>query len=118
VVDDEADARDLITTALELHGAEVTVAASVREALEALPRVRPTVLVSDIGMPGEDGYALIRELRARGETLPAVALTAYAGAEDLARALRAGYQLHIVKTTEPTALAAAIARVAHTAGAG
>jgi PAS domain S-box-containing protein len=111
VVDDEADARELITTALELHGAQVTAAASAREALEALPRVRPTVLVSDIGMPGEDGYALIRQLRARGETLPAVALTAYAGAEDRTRVLRAGYQVHVVKTAEPTALAAAIARL-------
>jgi PAS domain S-box-containing protein len=113
VVDDEADTRELLRVGLGQYGAEVVTAGSAREALAAVERERPAVLVSDIGMPGEDGYDLIREVRALdargGEELPAIALTAYARAEDRQRALAAGYQFHIPKPVEMSELASAVA---------
>ncbi|HYE63950.1 MAG TPA: ATP-binding protein [Pyrinomonadaceae bacterium] len=116
VVDDEADARSLVTTILEQCGAEVMTAASAFEALELLEKSRPDVLVSDIGMPEMDGYALIRKVRAlpaeRGGRTPAVALTAYARTEDRVRILSTGYQMHVAKPVEPTELAAAVASLA------
>jgi CheY-like chemotaxis protein len=88
-------------------------AASAQEALEAIERERPDLLISDIGMPGEDGYELIRKVRAlpvgRGGKIPAIALTAYARTEDRLRALRAGYQMHISKPVELAELIAVIA---------
>jgi CheY-like chemotaxis protein len=115
-VDDEADARQLIRAILTEIGAAVTVAATVREGLEALERGAFDVLVSDIAMPGEDGYDLIREVRAldaeRGGRISALALTAYARLEDRAAAIAAGYQAHAAKPIEPTALAAAVAALA------
>jgi CheY-like chemotaxis protein len=111
LVDDEADARELTTALLEAAGAEVVAVASSAEALAAIERIGPDVLVTDIGMPTEDGYALIREVRARGHGMAAVALTAYGRGEDRERALAAGFQAHIAKPLEPAALAATIATV-------
>ena len=111
VVDDEPDARELIKAALSRYGAEVTVAATVRVALEALERAPFDVLVSDIAMPENDGYDLIRNVRAldagRGGRVPALALTAYARIEDRAAAIAAGYQQFATKPIEPAELAAA-----------
>jgi signal transduction histidine kinase/ActR/RegA family two-component response regulator len=115
VVDDEADARDLIGVILRRRGAEVTAAASVAEALEAVERSRPDVLVSDISMPESDGYELIRELRQRASgsgAVPAVALTAYARSQDRERALASGFQLHLAKPVEPDDLILAVADLA------
>lgn len=118
VVDDEPDARDLVSRALERDGADVRAAGSAAEALGAIDELNPDILVSDIAMPGEDGYELIRQLRSRershGRRLPAVALTAYARTEDRERALLAGYQEHLAKPVEPARLSAVVADlVAH-----
>jgi CheY-like chemotaxis protein len=115
VVDDEADARELLVTVLEQFGAVPRAAGSVAEAVKVLREFRADVLVSDIGMPGEDGYVLLRRLRAleaeRGSPgIPAVALTAYARGEDRRRALLAGFRMHVPKPVEPAELAEAIAR--------
>lgn len=116
VVDDEADARELLSTVLQECGAMVTTAASVTEAIAAIEQLQPDILVSDIGMPGEDGYSLIRRIRAmeahNGARIPAVALTAYARVEDRTRALAAGFQMHIAKPVNPTELVAVIANLA------
>jgi CheY-like chemotaxis protein len=113
VVDDEADTRELLRAVLTRCGAEVRTAGSAREALAELERFRPEVLISDIGMPGEDGYELIRRVRelpaGRGGDVPAVALTAYARAEDRLRVLRSGYQMHIPKPVELAELVAVVA---------
>jgi signal transduction histidine kinase/CheY-like chemotaxis protein len=105
VVDDEPDARELIKAVLAEAGAEVVTAASVDEALAALALARPDAIVSDIGMPGRDGYQLLHAVRAlpeaQGGRTPAVAMTAYARSEDRTRALLAGYQVHIAKPVEP-----------------
>jgi len=97
VVEDDQKTRELIAVMLELSGARATVVGSAGDALSALERSRPDVLVADIRMPDEDGYALIRQVRARGPErggrIPAVALTAYARAEDRLSALQAGYQM-------------------------
>ncbi len=112
VVDDEQDTRKLISTVIAQSGAEVTACASAGEALEKLKTWRPHILMSDIGMPGEDGYALIKQVRAlppeRGGRTPAAALTAYARDEDRGRALAAGFQLHIAKPFNPRELLAAV----------
>ncbi len=112
-VDDDADARELLRIAFGRAGAQVTVADSARAALAALEAVSPDVLVSDIGMPDGDGYELLQSVRAaeRGSRLPAVALTAYARPEDRDRAIRAGFQLHVAKPIDPTALVRAVALV-------
>ncbi|HZS04313.1 MAG TPA: PAS domain S-box protein [Blastocatellia bacterium] len=113
VVDDEAEARELLQTVLRQCRAEVRAAGSVREALEMLRDWDPDILISDIGMPMEDGYALIRQVRAlshkEGGSIPAVALTAYARSEDRLRALTAGFQMHVAKPVDPTELAAVVA---------
>lgn len=112
VVDDEPDARELIRLVLEGCNAEVVTAASAQEALEVLKHDKPHVLISDIGMPQEDGYQFIRKVRTldpdRGGMIPAVALTAYARAEDRKRALLSGYQMHISKPVEPSELIAVV----------
>lgn len=117
VVDDEADAREFVSTALEQYGAIVTAVASAAEALEAVEHLQPNVLVSDIGMPGENGYSLIRQLRkieaARGGNIPAVALTAYVRNEDQVAAIAAGFQLHVPKPVDPAYLAEVVAKLAH-----
>jgi PAS domain S-box-containing protein len=115
VVDDEPDARQLLTTMLGQYEAQVIAVASAKEALIALQEFQPNVLVSDIGMPLEDGYSLIRKVRAlsteQGGKIPAVALTAYARAEDRMQALLAGFQLHVPKPVSPVELAAVIANL-------
>jgi signal transduction histidine kinase/ActR/RegA family two-component response regulator len=110
VVDDEPDTRELLRTGLENCGAQVTVAASATEALEAIQNEVPDVLISDIGMPSQDGYDLIRQLRSlspeSGGRVPAIALTAYARVEDRLHALRSGYQMHVPKPVELAELVA------------
>lgn len=112
VVDDEDDARELVQTVLEDCGCRVTTAASVADAMTALATDMPDLLVSDIGMPHQDGYELIRQVRAlpaaSGGSLPAAALTAYARAEDRRRVLHAGYSMHIPKPVEPAELVAVV----------
>jgi signal transduction histidine kinase/DNA-binding response OmpR family regulator len=116
VVDDEPDGRETIAKLLTVYGAEITTACSAREALAGLRNAPPDVLISDIGMPDEDGYDLIREVRrlpaAQGGHVPALALTAFAREEDRVRALAAGFQLHAAKPIEPTELVASVARLA------
>jgi CheY-like chemotaxis protein len=109
VVDDERDALQLVAKVFEDRGAVVTTSASADNALE-LAFARPfDVIVSDIGMPGRDGYELIKECRARGLTTPAIALTAYARSEDRTKALSSGYQGHVAKPVEVAELLAAVA---------
>jgi PAS domain S-box-containing protein len=116
VVDDEADTRDLLSFSLRNYGAEVTALGSASEALAAIQRAKPDVLVSDIGLPGDDGYALIRKVRAldeeRGGRVPAAALTAYAKDEDRHRAIAAGFQAHVPKPVELAELANVVASLA------
>ncbi|EYF03913.1 hybrid sensor histidine kinase/response regulator [Chondromyces apiculatus] len=120
VVDDEPDARELVGAVLERKGATVTTAATVTDALSMIERIKPDVILSDLGMPGEDGYSLIRRLRARsperGGRIPAAALTAYASAQDRTRALLAGFQSHVPKPIEASELAAVIANLAGRTG--
>jgi PAS domain S-box-containing protein len=115
VVDDETDARELVAMVLTEQGAGVTAVGSVPEALQAIERHKPDVLVSDIGMPSEDGYTLIRRVKAMEKKvgrIPAAALTAYAGVQDRTRALLAGYSSHLPKPIEPAELAAVVANLA------
>lgn len=116
IVDDELDTREFLVTALEQYGAKVTAAASAGEAFRLLERLKPDVLVSDIGMPVEDGYALIRRIRAlapeQGGQIKAAALTAYAREEDRILALKAGFQMHVPKPIEPMQLVAVVANLA------
>jgi len=116
VVEDEEDARDLLATALEQHGARVTAVSSVAAALECLDSRPVDVLVSDLAMPDEDGYSLIRRVRARpgdrGGSVPAAALTAYARAEDRSRVLAAGFQRHVPKPIDPSDLVNVVAALA------
>ncbi len=120
VVDDEPDARLLVRRLLEDCAAIVTTAESAGEALERLASDRFDVLVSDIGMPGEDGYSLIRRVRAlgpdRGGNIPAIALTAYARAEDRMRSILAGFQMHVAKPVEPAELITMVASLAGRTG--
>jgi PAS domain S-box-containing protein len=118
VVDDEADARELIRRVLADRDANVNCAASTDDALLALEEFDPDVIVSDIGMPEKDGYALIREIRQRigAKNVPAIALTAFARPEDRRRSLLAGYQVHIAKPVDPHELTAAVASLAGRTG--
>ena len=105
VVEDDEDVRDTLAAALQLAGAEVAVAAGATEALAVAPQFQPTVLVSDIGMPDEDGYVLLEKLRTfekqQGrKPIPAIALTGYAQPEDVERTRKAGYQSHLAKPVE------------------
>jgi CheY-like chemotaxis protein len=108
VVDDDPNTGELITTLLTQYGAEARSCTSAAEARQLLADWRPDVLISDVGMPGEDGYEFIRQLRAAGPVgsieIPAVALTAYARLEDRRQALQAGFQMHIAKPAEPSEL--------------
>ncbi|MCL1468494.1 PAS domain S-box protein [Argonema galeatum] len=116
VVDDDTDSREFLSFVLEQYGAQVTAVASASEGFEALCRLKPDVLVSDIGMPQEDGYSLIGKVRAldanEGGQTPAIALTAYARDEDHKQALSAGFQMHMAKPVEPGELAKVLARLA------
>ncbi|MFN2445512.1 MAG: ATP-binding protein [Vicinamibacterales bacterium] len=116
VVDDQADARDLIKRVLEDCSAEVVTAGSVNEAVQLVESAQPDVLVSDIGMPEADGFELLKRVRAlgagRGGKVPAIALTAFARSEDRTRALRAGFLVHVSKPVDPSELVATVASVA------
>jgi PAS domain S-box-containing protein len=111
VVDDEEDARDFLSYALRQCGADVILASSARDALTKLISAKVDVLVSDIGMPGEDGYRLIQTIRSEGSMLPAIAVTAFASGEDAVRATNAGFQRHLPKPVNPIELCAAVAAV-------
>jgi CheY-like chemotaxis protein len=115
VVDDQEDARELIRRVLEECDATVYTAENATEALAAVAREQPHVLVTDIGMPGVDGYELLRRVRRmgheRGGGVPAIALTAFARSEDRTRALRAGFLVHVAKPVEPSELVATVASV-------
>ncbi len=116
VVDDEPDARELVQVLLEQAGAQVETAASAEEALSVLKRFRPHVLVSDIGMPDEDGYSLMRRVQvldpAAGGGIPSLALTAYTRGQDKNRALMAGFTMHIGKPVNPDDLIMAVSNLA------
>jgi CheY-like chemotaxis protein len=116
LVDDEADTRELIAAILMQYGIVVTTVATVAEALQELERSRPDVIISDIRMPDEDGYALIRKVKAleaeKGWQIPTAALTAYL-AEDRKKAIAAGFQSHLHKLAQPTELIAMVAQLAN-----
>lgn len=116
VIDDDNDSRELVVEMLEQHGCSIISASSAKEGLAMLDHALPRILVCDIGMPGMDGYGFIQEVRKRlpekGGRTVAIALTAYASAEDRRRALFAGYQAHISKPLDPTEFVAVLADVA------
>jgi CheY-like chemotaxis protein len=113
VVDDEIDTCEMLKEVFEQCGAQVNIATSTAMALEVMDQQVPDVLVSDIGMPGDNGYELIRRVRERnpkmGGRVPAVALTAFARVEDRMKALTAGYQMHVPKPVEPAELVTIVA---------
>ena len=115
LVDDEADGREMLTRMLESWGAQVRAASSAEEALQAISEESPDLLISDIGMPHVDGYELIRRVRslaaADRRSLPAIALTAFARAEDATKARRAGYGVHLPKPIDPSRLISTIRSV-------
>ena len=116
VVDDDPDAREALANLLQLYGARVRLAGSVVEAMAALETELPDVLISDLGMPGDDGYELIRRVRllptGAGGRLPSLAVSAYATAEHHKKALRSGFQKHLEKPVAPTDLVTEVARLA------
>jgi PAS domain S-box-containing protein len=116
VLDDETDTREFLRTLLETYQADVTMAASSAEALAALDRTRPDVVLADIAMPGQDGYEFIARMRARpledGGGIPAVAITAYASGSDRARALAAGFQEHLPKPVDGDEVLSVVQRLA------
>ena len=114
VVDDDAEARDAIRSVLQLSGADVIEVANAAEALAAMSRAVPDVLLSDIAMPGTDGYALLGQARTRlrGAHVPAAALTAYAAPQDRTLALLSGYQVYLAKPFEAFELVALVAELA------
>jgi len=120
VVDDEPDGLNIVRRILTEFGADVTTAASAREGLLAFQKHRPNVVLSDIGMPHEDGYDFIRSIRALGRAsggaVPAAAITAFARSEDRRRAMLAGYQTHLSKPVEPAELVAVVAALAGRVG--
>lgn len=115
VVDDDRDTCDLIATVLTQYGADVITVNSAFEAIEAIEQLKPDVLLSDIGMPEEDGYALIRKVREleaeKGGQIRAIALTAFARDEDRRKAIQAGFHMHVPKPVEPTKLANTVANL-------
>lgn len=117
VVDDDPDVRELVGHALESLGIEVTAVPSVQDALSAIEEHTPDVVISDIGMPDQDGYWLIRCMRANPvdakNSIPAIALTAFASAKDRSKALMSGFDLHMTKPVELSALAKAVTDLAH-----
>jgi signal transduction histidine kinase/ActR/RegA family two-component response regulator len=112
IVDDEPDAREMLRVMLGQFGIQVKTSASVQEALELLEKWKPDVLISDVGMPNEDGYALILQVRAlsheRGGSIPAIALTGYSRLKDRSQLLAAGYHMHLSKPVELARLVSAI----------
>jgi CheY-like chemotaxis protein len=116
VVEDEPDARELLSLTLECSGAKVEAVESAQQALENLPVFKPDVLLSDIGLPIESGYELIRKVRSlssEASNIPAVALTAFATEKDRQLAISAGFQMHLSKPVEPDVLVEAIERLAN-----
>lgn len=117
VVDDDADARELLRSILAQSGASVRTAGSAAEAIQQFEARLPDVLVSDIGMPGKDGYDLIRQIRAlsmeSGGHVPALALTAFARSDDRRRAIGAGFHMHLAKPVEPAELVTVVSSLAH-----
>ncbi|HEY9637867.1 MAG TPA: response regulator [Coleofasciculaceae cyanobacterium] len=115
-VDDNADSLLLTSLILEECGVQVMTAASATEALELIKKCQPDLLISDIAMPGEDGYALIRKIRSLpphlGGLLPAIALTAYVMDEDRTLALESGFQMHLTKPIDSTELLTAVVKLA------
>ena len=113
IVEDDTDSRNVLAVLLQRLGALVEAVASAKEAYDRVAHRRPDVLVSDIGMPEEDGYSLIRRLRQMGgeRKLPAIALTAYARKQDADAALGAGYDCHLPKPVAPADLVRAIKSV-------
>ena len=116
LVDDHEDTLQLLSMFLRRQGAEVTAVDSAARALEEIAAARPDVLISDVGMPAEDGYELMRKVRSlapgRGGRTPAVALTAYAGEADRRLAFEAGFDAHVAKPVEPESLLATLAELA------
>ncbi len=117
VVDDDQDTRGLLEWVLKRAGAEVRAVSSAKEAMEALGRERPHILVSDIAMPEEDGLSLMRRIRAlpkeRGGQVPAIALTAHSTVQDRLQSLRAGFQSHVPKPVVPEELVEVVASIVH-----
>jgi CheY-like chemotaxis protein len=117
VVDDDKDTLELLEWVLKRAGAEVTAVSSAKAAMEALERDRPTILVSDIAMPEEDGLSLMRRIRAlpkeRGGRIPAVALTAHSMVQDRLQSLRAGFQSHVPKPVVPEELVEVVTSIVH-----
>jgi len=115
VVDDDRDARESVAAVLEQAGATVRAVESAGDAVESLEHEPSDVLLSDIAMPGVDGYTLLGRARARlrGREIPAAALTAYAASEDRSRALAAGFRAHLAKPVDPAELVAVVADLAH-----
>jgi hypothetical protein len=113
LVDDDGDTREMVAAVLTGRGATVRSCASAAEGIEAWEGLKPDVIVSDIGMPNEDGFSFIRRLRTMNGSeeplAPAIALTAYASGEDRNRTLEAGFQIHVAKPLEPDQLVTAIA---------
>jgi CheY-like chemotaxis protein len=109
VVDDEADARELLAAALSMKEAEVRTVGDMTEAMKIMTNWRPEIVISDIAMPNGGGYELIRRMRSEGINAPAIATTAYAGAEDRLRALAAGFLMHMPKPVDPYELIVSIA---------
>jgi CheY-like chemotaxis protein len=112
IIEDDADSRVMITALLEQFGALVKAVSSSREGLESVQSEKPDIVISDIGLPEEDGYEFMRKFKALSfydsDRVPAIALTAYAREEDRVQALMAGYQIHMAKPIEPAELVAAI----------
>lgn len=113
IVDDEADTLELLATILTQNGAEVRPQSSAREALETVKEWKPDVIISDLGMPEEDGYSFVKKLRALppelGGTIPVVALTAYVGIKERTRVLSSGFQMYVPKPVEQSELLRALA---------
>ena len=120
LIEDDEDTREVLTLGLTLYGASVTAVSSASAALVALERERPDVILSDIGLPDEDGLALIRRVRrlppSHGGRVPAVAVTAFTLCDDAEEAARAGFQRHFRKPVETAALFSALAELGHTGG--
>ena len=115
VVDDEPDSRDVVQAILTRFGGQVKCTESVKEAIRAFQEWSPDLLVTDIGMPNEDGYCLIKKLRRlrskRAKEIPAIALTGYAAEKDIETAIAAGFNMHIAKPVEPAELSTAVAKL-------
>jgi CheY-like chemotaxis protein len=113
IVDDETDTLDLLVAALGQKGVEVKAETRVKDALETIKEWQPDIIVSDIAMPEEDGYSLIKKLRdlpsEQGGAIPASALTAYVGVKERTRVLESGFQMYVPKPVEPSELLSAIA---------